>query len=228
MTKIKLVIFDLDGTLADAYEAISKSVNFTLQKLGCPKASYLKIRKAVGWGDRRLLAAFIPEKDMDAALSIYRRHHRISLKKYSRLMPYSKGVLEYLRGNNIKAAIASNRPTEFTNIILRRLGLRKYFDYVLCADKLPKGKPHPEILLRIMKKLKIKPRQVVYVGDMTIDVETARNAGVISISIGGGSSSLSEIKKARPFRIIKSLASFPDLIGIPIYREKKPLPPISV
>src|SRR3989338_3766603 len=207
MTKIKLVIFDLDGTLADAYEAISKSVNFTLQKLGCPKASYLKIRKAVGWGDRRLLAAFIPEKDMDAALSIYRRHHRISLKKYSRLMPYSKGVLEYLRGNNIKAAIASNRPTEFTKILLNSLGIKGCFDYILCADKLTEGKPNPEILLKILRELKINSPQALFVGDMVIDVETGHNAGVKAIAVLGGSSTLAEIKKARPFKIIKSLAS---------------------
>ena len=207
MTKIKLVIFDLDGTLADAYEAISKSVNFTLQKLGRPKASYLKIRKAVGWGDRRLLAAFVPEKDIDAALSIYRRHHRISLKKYSRLLPYSKGVLEYLRGNKIKAAIASNRPTEFTKILLNSIGIKGYFDYVLCADKLAEGKPNPEILLKITRELKINPQDALYVGDMVIDVETGHNAGVKAIAVLGGSSTLAEIKKARPFKIIKSLAS---------------------
>ena len=207
MPKIKLVIFDLDGTLADAYEAISASVNWTLQKLGHKKSSYLKIRKAVGWGDRRLLAAFLPEKDIDRALLIYRRHHRVSLKKYSRILPYSKGVLDYLRGNKIKAAIASNRPTEFTNILLNSLGIKGCFDYVLCADKLVEGKPNPEILLKIMRELKIDPRETLYVGDMVIDVETGRNAGVRVAAVLGGSSTLAEIKKARPFKIIKSLAS---------------------
>ena len=203
---IKSVIFDLDGTLVDAYEAIIQSVNFTLKKLDYKEALPKRIRLAVGWGDRKLLGAFIKEQDLNSALAIYRRHHRITLKRYSKLLPGAKELLEYLKKRDFKTAIASNRPTEFTNIILRRLGLRKYFDYVLCADKLPKGKPHPEILLRIMKKLKIKPRQVVYVGDMTIDVETARNAGIRSIAMLGGSSSLTEIKKAKPFKILKSLA----------------------
>jgi HAD superfamily hydrolase (TIGR01549 family) len=149
------------------------------KKLGHKKAAYLKIRKAVGWGDRRLLAAFLPEKDIDRALLIYRRHHRVSLKKCSRILPYSKGVLDYLRGNKIKAAIASNRPTEFTNILLNSLGIKGCFDYVLCADKLVEGKPNPEILLKIMRELKIDPRETLYVGDMVIDVETGRNAGVL-------------------------------------------------
>lgn len=203
---IKLVIFDLDGTLADAYEAITKSVNFTLKKLGRKEESVGRIRRAVGRGDRKLLGAFIEEEDLNLALLIYRRHHRIALKKYSKLLPGAKELLEYLKKRDFMTAIASNRPTEFTGIILRQLKLKKYFDYVLCADKLPEGKPNPEILLRIMQRLKVEPEQVVYVGDMAFDVETARNAGVISIAVGGGSSSLTEIKKAKPFKTIKSLA----------------------
>lgn len=209
---IKLVIFDLDGTLVDAYEAITKSVNFTLKKLGYKEELTSRIRAAVGWGDRRLLGAFIEEKCLDSALVIYRRHHRIALKKYSKLLPGAKELLKYLKQRDFKTAIASNRPTEFTRIILRQLKLKEYFDYALCADKLPEGKPNPEILLRIMRRLKVEPEQVVYAGDMTIDVETARNAGVLSIAVGGGSSSLAEIKKARPFKIIKSLAFLTKLL----------------
>ncbi|OGX32165.1 MAG: hypothetical protein A3D27_02770 [Omnitrophica WOR_2 bacterium RIFCSPHIGHO2_02_FULL_46_37] len=214
--KIKLVIFDLDGTLVDAYQAIIKSVNFTLSEMGYPEASRLRIRRAVGWGDKRLLGVFVKEKDIEYALVIYRRHHRLSLKSSIKLLPYANKILRYLTKNGFKIAIASNRPTEFTGIILRRLALKKYFDYVLCADRLAQGKPHPEILLKIIKKLKVRPAEVVYVGDMAIDVKTAQAAGIKPIAISGGSSPLDEIKKARPFRIIKSLAFL-----------KKILPPIS-
>lgn len=214
--EIKSVIFDLDGTLVDAYEAIIKSVNFTLSEMGYPEASELRIRRAVGWGDKKLLGVFVEEKDIESALAVYRRHHRFSLKSSIKLLPYANEILRYLTKNGFKIAIASNRPTEFTDIILRRLALKKYFDYVLCADKLAQGKPHPEILLKIIKKLKVKPAEAVYVGDMAIDVETAQAAGIKPIAVSSGSSTLQEIKKARPFKIIKSLASL-----------KKFLPPIS-
>lgn len=204
--KIKLVIFDLDGTLVDAYEAITKSVNFTLSKMGYPEASRLRIRRAVGWGDKRLLGFFVKEKDIQPALVVYRRHHRISLKRYTKLLPYAKEILQDLAKRGFKLAIASNRPTEFTDIILRRLALEKYFDYVLCADRLGRGKPDPEILLKIIKKLKVRPSEVIYVGDMTIDVKTAHRAKVKGIAVIGGSSTLKAIKKAKPFKIIKSLA----------------------
>lgn len=204
---VKLVIFDLDGTLTDAYEAINKSVNFTLRKLGYQKVSSARIRKAVGWGDEKLLFAFIDAKDINSALAIYRKHHRWSLERYSYLLPYAKELLNRLAERGLMIAIASNRPTEFTNIVLKHLKIKKYFDYVLCADKLRRGKPHPEILLNIIKKLKVSHSEVVYVGDMVIDVETAHKAGVKAIAVSGGSSSIKQIKKAKPFKIIKSLAS---------------------
>lgn len=204
--KTKLVIFDLDGTLADAYKAIISSVRFTLKELGYRKVSARRIRKAVGWGDERLLLAFIDSRYLRTALAIYRRHHRLSLKKYSYLLPSARELLGYLADRGIKIAIASNRPTEFTNIILNNLKIKKYFDYVLCADKLAQGKPHPRILLNIIQKLKVNPSEVLYVGDMAIDVQTAHRAGVRAIAVSGGSSAIAEIKKAKPFKIIRSLA----------------------
>lgn len=207
MDDIKLVIFDLDGTLVDAHRAIIKSVNFTLSKCGYPKQADSRILKAVGWGDRKLLGAFIVNKDIERALVIYRSHHRKTLKQYSRLLPYAQATLIYLVRRKHKLAIASNRPTVFTNIILRYLKIRKYFDYILCSDKLSQGKPHPEILLKIINILGIMRKQTVYVGDMAIDVEAGRRAGIKAITVRGGLSTLEEIKRARPFKTIKNLAS---------------------
>jgi len=63
MRRIKLIIFDLDGTLVDAYPAIISSFNYTMQKLNYPVQDVLTIRRAVGWGDENLLRPFIKEKD---------------------------------------------------------------------------------------------------------------------------------------------------------------------
>lgn len=212
LDKIKLVIFDLDGTLVDAYEAIIKSVNFTLRKMGYPQVPNGIIRRAVGWGDKRLIGAFVGPRDLGRALAVYRSHHRWSLRRYSRLLPFAQGALSYLKVNGFKLAIASNRPTEFTRLILAHLKIKEYFDYVLCADRLPAGKPHPEILRRIMRRLKAAPAQTLYAGDMTVDVQAGRNARVKVIAIPTGSSSLVEIKKSRPFGIIKNLSFLKKLL----------------
>ncbi|MFA5090555.1 MAG: HAD family hydrolase [Candidatus Omnitrophota bacterium] len=205
LANIKLIIFDLDGTLVNAYPAINKSFNFTLNRLGYPRQSARVIRRAVGWGDENLLRPFIKEKDLARALSLYRRHHRRALLSSSFTFPHTRQVLAYFNKRGYRMAIASNRPTRFTRILLRHLDLKKYFGYILCADKLKYGKPHPQILRRIMQKFSFHPAQTAYVGDMIIDAQAGRRAGVKTIIVTTGSSSRKEIKKERPYRVIANI-----------------------
>jgi phosphoglycolate phosphatase len=202
MKNIKLIIFDLDGTLVDAYQAIIRSLNFSLQKLGYPRQDDLTIRRAVGWGDDNLLKPFINLRDIKKALLLYRQHHKTTLLRYSRLFPNVERVLRWLKDKGYKLAIASNRPTKFSWILIRHLGLSKYFAYVLCGDKLRHGKPHPEILNKIMHRFSVKPAQTLYVGDMSIDAQAGRRAKVKTIIVTTGSSTYPEIKKEKPYRII--------------------------
>ena len=202
MKGIKLIIFDLDGTLVDAYPAIISSFNYTMHILSYPLQDALTIRQAVGWGDKNLLRPFVKEKDVSRALSIYRKHHRLALLKKSRLFPKVDSVLSYLKNKGYKLAVASNRPSLFSWILIRHLKLKKYFDYVLCADKLKYIKPHPEIINRIIQRFALSPKQTIYVGDMAIDAQAARRAKVKSVIVTTGSSPESEIKKERPYRIL--------------------------
>lgn len=203
---VKLVIFDLDGTLIDAYGAIVNSFNYTMRRLSFPSQSALAIKKAVGWGDENLLKPFIPGSVLKKALSIYRAHHKTALLEDSKLMPHAQRLLSRLKKHGVKLAVASNRPTKFSLILLRHLKIKKYFDYCLCADKLKFGKPHPEILNKIIKIMGVKKSQAFYVGDMAIDAEAGRRAGIKTIVVLGGSSSELEIKREKPFRVLRGLS----------------------
>lgn len=211
MKDIKLIIFDLDGTLVNAYPAIIRSLNFTLCRLNYPPQNNLVIRRAVGWGDANLLRPFVNLKDLKKALVIYRRHHKTALLKGARLFPNVERLLRILKDKGYKLAVASNRPTRFSLILIRHLRLDRYFDYVLCADRLKYIKPHPEILNKIRQRFHLQATQVLYVGDMTIDAQAARAAGVKAIMVTTGSSILKEIKKEKPYRIIRKAA---DLLKI--------------
>lgn len=201
-----MVIFDLDGTLVDAYRAIEKSLNFTLKRLGHRPVGPYKVRMSVGWGDENFIRKFFREEKVKEALKIYRRHHKASLPKYSRLLPGAKRILQYLRRRGYKLAVASNRPQRFTKILLRNLDLRKYFDLVVCAKNKDEIKPNPTLLQKITRRLKVDADEAIYVGDMTIDVYAGKNAGIKTVAVLGGSSSKSELKRAKPFKIISKLA----------------------
>ncbi len=205
MKKRKLIIFDLDGTLVDAYPAIIGSFNYVMRQLGLRKHSDAVIRKAVGWGDKNLLQPFVPAGMLDRALMLYRNHHSKAIFSGSRLFTATLTLLKLLKKRGCALAIASNRPTKFTVSLLKHLRLEKYFDYVLCADKLRQGKPHPEIIFKIMKKLKIGASDTIYVGDMTIDAQAGRCAGVRTFIVTTGSSSRKQIEMQKPDMIFKNL-----------------------
>ncbi|MDD5432544.1 MAG: HAD family hydrolase [Candidatus Omnitrophica bacterium] len=203
---IKLIIFDLDGTLVDAYGAIVESFNHTMKSLGLPKQNPKTIRRAVGWGDALLLKPFLPADELDKGVAIYRAHHKRALLRHAHLFPYAEKLLRYLKKKGYKLAVASNRPTKFSRILVRSLKIDVFFDYLLCADTINNRKPHPEIINRIREKFKVGAKEAVFVGDMTIDAQAGRRAKVFSIIVTTGSSSLAEIKKEKPQLIIKKIS----------------------
>lgn len=203
---IKLIVFDLDGTLINAYPAIAKSFNYTMRELGYPDRDALTIRRAVGWGDRNLLKPFISTRNLRKALVIYRGHHRKALLKGAKLFPGVRALLAGLKEGGYKLAIASNRPTEFSLILLHSLRIKEYFDYVLCADKLKYAKPHPQILNKILKRFRLSSSQALYVGDMLLDALTGKQAKIKTIIVLTGSSRRKEIKKGKPCLIISKIS----------------------
>lgn len=205
MNEKKLFIFDLDGTLVDAYRAIEKSTNFTLRKLGLRPVSYMKVKRKVGKGDRIFMESFFPEKHIEKALGIYREHHKKALLRYTKLRPFAGWLLFTLKRKKKILAIASNRPYYFTNIIVKKLGIKKYFDMVLCADQIKLLKPGPRILYTIMNRFKVVKKDTIYVGDMDIDMETAKRAGIDAIFVRGGSSTLKSVKKYKNKKVVHFL-----------------------
>jgi phosphoglycolate phosphatase len=119
--------------------------------------------------------------------------------------------LSVLQQQGIKLAVASNRPTKFSRVLIRHLDLEKYFDLIICADKKHELKPEPYLLKKVLKQFKIKPREALYVGDMVYDIKAGKNAKVKPIAITGGSCSRKELAQHKPYKVITKLS---DLIKI--------------
>ena len=201
----KLVIFDLDGTLVDAYRAITESINFMMKKMGHPAQSHRTVKRSVGWGVDSLVRCFVPENKAAEALAIFRAHHDKRLRQNIRLLPGTKTVLPFLKKQGCILAIASNRPSVFCHIILKELEIYHYFDLIVCGDQVKRAKPYPDMVKLILKKTSVRPCAAVYVGDMSVDVLCARRAGVRSVAIPTGSCTRQEIREARPDYVIERL-----------------------
>jgi phosphoglycolate phosphatase len=210
--KIQLVIFDLDGTLVDAYQAVESSINYMLAEIGRAPVDDETIKRTVGWGVRHLVETFVGPDDLDRALSIYRQHHARALKSGTKWLPGAKSLIEQLHSSGYKLAIASNRPTRFTHIILKHLKADYAFDHVLCADRVEQPKPAAEMLEKTLAKYSLSPDEALYCGDMTIDVKTGRAAGVRTVAVVTGSSSREEIAAEEPFAIIDRVIEVADIL----------------
>lgn len=209
---MKLFIFDLDGTLVNSYRAIERSLNSTRKKLGYPEVSLNTVKKNIGRGDRLFIRTFFSIDDEEKALKIYRRYHKRDLLTFASLFPYARYLLYFLKRKKKLIAVASNRPKYFTNLLLKKLNIEKYFDEVVCADEINSLKPDPKIINTILRRRGVKKKEAIFVGDMDIDLETAQRANILGIYVKGGSSPLKEVRKYRNKIIVSNLKELTQLI----------------
>ena len=206
----QISIFDLDGTLIDAYSLIHISLNFTRRKLGYNELDYHLVKKSVGGGDIGLIKKFFKEEDRDNALKIYRETQKQYINKENvKLQKGAKEILLLLKEKKIKITIATNRNKFAANLVLEKLNITNYFDLVFTADDVKEKKPSPEIIEKIYEKFNCSKEECFYVGDMDIDLKTGLNAGVDTYIVLTGSSTLDEILKVE-----KEANVFSDLIEL--------------
>ena len=203
--KKSLYIFDVDGTIVDAYPAITDSMNFTRTALGYSKVSSAKVKKCIGHGDEHFIGQFFKKDDFEIGLEIFREHHKLTLVKMAKPMPGAIKVLSHLKKQGKILAVASNRPKYYTDMLLNKLKLNKFFKVVYCGDQLKSLKPHPKMLTTIINRYKVKKQEAVYIGDMDIDLETAKRAGIDAVFTTTGSSSLKDVLRYKNKKVISHL-----------------------
>jgi len=214
MENKKLAIFDLDGTLMDAYKAIQETVNYCLKKLGYPPVSIEKIKRAVGRGDIDLASKLVSQKDTEALISLYRENHIRFLDGNIRKMDGAEELLRYLKDEGLYIAVATNRAGFSVGPILERLNIDRYFDIIYTRDDVEKPKPDPEMILKAMDFFRIKREKVFFVGDMDIDYFTGKNAGVDTYIVTTGSSPKEELERYNDIKMFADLISLKEYLVV--------------
>ncbi len=203
---IRLCAFDLDGTLVDAFPAITDSINHMMREMHLSPQSLPVVKRSVGLGVENLVRCFVLEEDVPRALAIFREHHDVRLRQNIRLLPGAKALLPFLKARDCVLAVATNRPLQFCRVILETLGIIDYFDHVLCGDMVPRSKPYPDMLYEILRQSGIPASDAIYVGDMTVDVACARAAGVFSVVVPTGSCTRDELEAVGPGALVDRLS----------------------
>ena len=201
MPRFRAVLFDFDGTLADSYAAITASVNHVLQYHGRPTLTEQHVRTLVGHGLEQLMLAILPGIDPDVGARLYREHHPTVMESHTKLLPGVMDGLAALKQAGIKLGVCSNKPAYFTRALLGMLKIDLYFDVVFGPDDACAAKPDPAMLLKALEILGVSKEEALYVGDMEVDIDTGRRAGVETWVMPTGSQDEATLQAANAIRI---------------------------
>ena len=201
----RAVVFDFDGTLADSFEAIACSVNHVRAMRGFAALSVAEVKSHVGHGPEYLLERTIPGCKLPDDLHAYRIHHPTIMGPMTRLLPGAVELLLALQRAQQRIGLCSNKPRIFSQELLVHLRVAELFDVVLGPEDVSVPKPSPEMLVRSMERLAVARDEVLYVGDTTVDIQTARAAGVTVWVLPTGSEPRHVLEQARPDRLVESL-----------------------
>ena len=207
---IKLVIFDLDGTLLDTMRDIANAANHALKICGHPERRLDEYGMFVGRGISNMLRSALPENErnedmvnrmLEAFVPYYNEHI------YDCTIPYAgiEELLDTLTGNGIKVAVASNKYQEGTDALVNHILKRHEFAAVLGQRKGKALKPSPEIISDVLEATDgIGIEEVVYCGDSDVDMQTGINAGVRTIGVTWGFRSREELAAYEPWLLAES------------------------
>lgn len=185
---VRLLVFDLDGTLIDSKTDLANSVNHSLSAFGLPALPHPVIFSYIGDGATMLIRRAAGEDGsgmlpgiLDRFLAHYREH------LLDTTVPYP-GVVESLRSWSevFPMTVLTNKPLDMTRSILAGLGLDRFFTEVVGGDSLGSKKPDPEGLLHIMKARGTSPGETLMVGDSRNDVLAGKNAGAKTCGVTYG------------------------------------------
>ncbi|GAA5098988.1 phosphoglycolate phosphatase [Wohlfahrtiimonas larvae] len=216
---IKVIGFDLDGTLVDSALGLANTVDNMCERLGLPKPGKALVTTWIGNGievllDRALLWADAP-KDTEYrqnAMVILSKCYQDELLSGSPLFPDVKETLEQLYSEGHQLVLITNKPSKFVPDLMDYLGISHLFSMMLGASDSVKIKPHPTPIFKVLGELGVMQSEFVFVGDSRNDILAAKNAGVTSIALTYGYNYGEPISNESPDYIIHNFAELLPLI----------------
>lgn len=202
---MKLIIFDLDGTLLDTLKDITNSVNYTLNYFNQPLRTEQEIKYFLGQGPRYLLEhAFVSIDDYDRVFKVYDSHYAAHQNDTTKPYDGVYETLEALKKTDVLLAVCSNKQDAITKALIEQL-FPNTFDFVMGTSKDFKRKPYSDMPNHILKSLDVKPSEALYIGDTETDMKTAQNSGLKAIGVSYGFRSREELSPFKPYKIIDHL-----------------------
>jgi len=217
--RYRAILFDLDGTLVDSYAALAEAVNYARREHGLSDLATSRIRDFVGEGlDRLLQRAFDPLDVPRSAQSTFEQRYDEICCKESRVLDDVTPTLVELRSLGVTMAVCTNKPTAFSRKILEFLALAPFFSAIVGPDLAGARKPDAQHVLRTLEAAGCRRAGTLFVGDMPIDIQAARNAGVDVAVLSTGTSTAEALRAAQPDHFLDRFSDLTKVVcaGVPV------------
>ena len=211
---VDLIVFDLDGTLADTLPDLTAAGNFALGRLGLPGHSPAAVRGMIGGGERKLMERLLGPAHQDRVeecLELYLEHYTRHNGELTRVYP---GVPETLaRVSGKRLAVLSNKLQRLTQQALEAVDLARFFTAIRGGGGGLPLKPAPEPLLALAAALGVGPSRSLMVGDKIADIKTGREAGAFTAAVTYGYGDLDGLRGASPDFLLARFGQLPDILA---------------
>ena len=215
-----MILIDVDGTLVDSVPDLAYCVDAMMEQLGCSPCGEARVRNWVGNGVERLVKRALtgaldgepPEADFARAYPVFLDLYARNTSKRSFLYPGVREGLDMLKAAGYPLGCVTNKAAQFTEPLLRDLGVLDDFSIVISGDTLPSKKPDPGPLLHAAGFFGVDPQSSLMIGDSVSDVRAARAAGFQIVCMSYGYNHGMDIRDARPDAVIDNLAGIIPLL----------------
>ena len=207
--RFDLIVFDLDGVLIDNRVAIRENFNYALTKHGFDALADFKIDSMIGTHIAKMFELVTSAEMAPVLAEEYASRYELTCDNGLVILDGVAETLEFLRNEKIKLALATSKRNAQTQILLRKIGLQKYFDFITGATELLRPKPYPDMLLKAIEEIGATATKTAMIGVPPVDIMAARSAKIYPIAVTSGIqlgfTTMEKIMESKPGIVINSL-----------------------
>ncbi|MGD6849239.1 HAD family hydrolase [Rossellomorea aquimaris] len=215
MDNYKMILFDLDGTLSDPKEGITKSVQYALEKMGMVETDFDKLKRFIGPPLQVSFAEYynFDEEHTQRAIDFYRDRFKETGMFENKLYSNIPLLLKSLKEQQYTLVVATSKPTVFSKQILKYFNIDQYFDLIVGSNLDGTRTSKTDIIQYILDKYKDHQQDdFIMIGDRKHDIIGAKNTGIDSIGVTYGYGSFEEISQSKPTYIVKNVEQLKDIL----------------
>ena len=206
----KLLIFDLDGTLADTLSSITHAINLAAEKFGYPQKDNEEVRRAIGNGARMLVKRLMPESEaadenkLQSFFDLYEAMYDKTFMEVDNCYDGMKETVIELHKRGYTIAVLSNKQDKYVVPLAKALLGEEILAFAAGQRKEYPKKPDPTVPLMIVEMLGAMPENTAFIGDSDVDIITGKNAGMRTVGCDWGYRPRAELESCAPDHLISS------------------------